>query len=192
MHVVCISTISHEFLISYLQTKFFQSFFFSKLQCKISFCMEGRNSSASPDSKSSNIICRGQGSGLQWVAPCTRDTKPWSYVDHHLFGSYASRVCIKVYKLLEPCYILLFYLYTFHSKILDLFSYLVYWVGQMLRGSCFPCLCGCWDATIEGSRPPTRLEGGLDPSIVASQQHSCSVEVNAGLVCLIISQVSSW
>ena len=38
---------------------------------------------------------------------------------------------------------------------------------------------------------PVRL-GGLgvfDPSIVVSQQRSCSVEVNAGLVGLIISQV---
>ena len=29
----------------------------------------------------------------------------------------------------------------------------------------------------------------FDPSIVVSQQHSCSVEVNAGLIGLIISQV---
>ena len=64
--------------------------------------------------------------------------------------------------------------------LLDLFSFLL-----------------CWVKTVPGDVERKLLSlsvrlgglGVLNPSIVASQQRSCSVEVNAGLIDLIISQV---
>ena len=77
------------------------------------------------------------------------------------------------------CCVFLLVLQTFSfllNILLYLFSFLVYWVElSQEKAVCFPVRLGGL--------------GVFDPLIVVSQQRSCSVEVNACLIGLIISQV---